>query len=47
MNEIDKLKLYIKKLEAMAIEKVKQENKNAVTALKESLHYIEGEMQGY
>lgn len=47
MNEKDKLLLYIERLQVMALEKVEDENKSAITALKESLHYIEGQMKGY
>lgn len=47
MNESEKLKLYMEKLQLMAAEKVKHENKSAIVALKESIYYIEGEMLGY
>lgn len=47
MSEKDKLLLYIEKLKTMALDKVENDNKSAISALKESLHYIEGEMRGY
>ncbi len=47
MNETEKLSLYIEKLQTMALEKIEQDNKSAIVALKESLHYLEGEMRGY
>ncbi|MEA1983441.1 MAG: hypothetical protein U9N39_07845 [Campylobacterota bacterium] len=47
MTETEKLKLYLEKIEAIALEKIKDENSSAIQALKESLNYVEGEMIGY
>jgi hypothetical protein len=47
MNEEEKLKVYLERLQKLALEKVKEKKITAIAALKESLHYIEGEMTGY
>jgi len=47
MSEEDKVKLYIQRLEVLALEKVNVKKVSAITALKEALHIIEGEMVGY
>jgi len=47
MSEEEKLKVFIKHLEALALEKINNNAKSAMDALKESLHIIEGEMIGY
>lgn len=47
MNEEEKLTFYLEKLKILALEKLKEDQKSAIKALKESLHIIEGEMRGY
>lgn len=47
MSEMEKLRLYLERVEKIAKSKIKDEKKSAMVALKESLHYLEGEMQGY
>jgi len=47
MNEEEKLKVYLQKLQTLANEKINAKNISAIVALKESLHIIEGEMIGY
>lgn len=47
MNEQDKLLFYLEKLKLLSIEKLESTDTDAITALKESLHFIEGEMKGY
>lgn len=47
MDEKEKLLFYIKKLEALALEKLEDDKISAMQALKESLNYIEGELIGY
>ena len=47
MNEEEKLKVYLEKLQKLSLEKIKEKNLSAIAALKESLNYIEGEMIGY
>jgi hypothetical protein len=47
MNEEEKLKVYLERLQQLALEKIKEKNITAITALKESLNIIEGEMIGY
>ena len=47
MNDIDKLEIYLERLRFLALEKIEESKTDAMSALKESLHIIEGEMQGY
>ena len=47
MNDKEKLTLYLERLRVLALEKIEDEKKDAMSALKESLHIIEGEMLGY
>jgi len=47
MNEEQKLEIYLERLKILALEKIKDEKKDAISALKESLHIVEGEMLGY
>jgi len=47
MNHEELLKIYLKKLEEQAFERLKERNLTPLEALKEALNYIEGEMQGY
>ncbi|MEA1983728.1 MAG: hypothetical protein U9N39_09295 [Campylobacterota bacterium] len=47
MNEEEKLLLYIEKLKLLSLEKLENRDIDALRALKESLHFIGGEMKGY
>ena len=47
MNDKEKLEVYLQRLRVLALEKIELESKDALSALKESLHIIEGEMRGY
>jgi len=47
MNQEELLALYLEKLRLLATEKLKEENITVLEALKASLIYLEGEMQGY
>lgn len=47
MSEEEKLQVYLEKLKVLALEKIASRKTDAITALKESLEYIEGEMIGY
>ena len=46
MSEEEKLKVYLEKLQSIASEKIQIKKTSAITALKEALHIIEGEMIG-
>ncbi|MDF1882022.1 hypothetical protein JHD50_12050 [Sulfurimonas sp. MAG313] len=45
MTEEEKLNFYLERLRKIASENLKE--KTAIEALKEAIHYIEGEMIGY
>mgnify|MGYP006899557902 CR=1 FL=1 len=47
MSEEEKLLFYIEKLKVLSVEKLKDSKTSAIEALKQSLHFIEGEMKGY
>ena len=47
MSEKEKLMVYFEKLKMLALQKVEGSQTSAIVALKESLHFIEGEMKGY
>jgi hypothetical protein len=47
MNDKEKLELYLERLRLLALEKIEGKNTDVISALKESLHIIEGEMLGY
>lgn len=47
MNESEKLKVYLEKIRVIAESKVEDGKTPAIVALKEAIHYIEGEMVGY
>ena len=47
MNPDELLDLYLEKLRVLSKEKIKEENLSVMEALKESIAYLEGEMQGY
>ena len=47
MSDEERLKIYLKKLEALAYERLKERGLTPLEAIKEALNYIEGEMQGY
>lgn len=47
MNEQDKLLFYLERLKQLSTEKLESTKTDAITALKESLHFLEGEMKGY
>lgn len=47
MTEAEKLAVYLDKLKALAEEILERKETTAIQALKEALHYIEGEMIGY
>lgn len=47
MHQEELLALYLEKLRLLATEKLTEENISVLEALKASLKYIEGEMQGY
>lgn len=47
MNEQERLLYYLERLKLLSLEKLESREIDAVTALKESLHIIEGEMRGY
>jgi hypothetical protein len=44
MNNEENLKIYIKKIEKLALERLKERNLSPLDAIKEAVHYIEGEM---
>ena len=47
MNQEELLNLYLEKLRALCNEKLEDSNISVIEALKESIVYLEGEMQGY
>ncbi len=47
MSEEEKLKLFLHRVNIIALEKLDDKNKSAMQALKEALHMIEGEFVGY
>lgn len=47
MNQKELLNLYLEKLRVLSLEKLEENNINVLTALKESIIILEGEMQGY
>lgn len=47
MNQEELLDLYLEKLRALCKEKLEESNISVIDALKESILYIEGEMQEY
>ena len=47
MNEKEKLQIYIKELEKLAIERIEDRNISAIDALREALNFVEGQFQGY
>ena len=47
MNKEELLTLYLEKLRLLALENIQEENISVIEALKQSLNYLEGEMQGY
>ena len=47
MEQEELLNLYLEKLRALCKEKLEDSNISVMEALKESMVYLEGEMQGY
>lgn len=47
MDQEELLELYLEKLRALCKEKLEESNISVIEALKESIVYLEGEMQGY
>ncbi|WP_309497136.1 hypothetical protein [Sulfurovum sp.] len=47
MNHEALLDLYLEKLRVLSLEKLQDNKVSVIEALKESLVYLEGEMQGY
>ncbi|WP_373033699.1 hypothetical protein [Sulfurovum sp.] len=47
MDQEELLNLYLEKLRILCNEKLEENNINVLTALKESIIILEGEMQGY
>jgi hypothetical protein len=47
MDQEELLNLYLEKLRALCNEKLEDSNISVMEALKESIVYLEGEMQGY
>lgn len=47
MNKDELLDLYLEKLRRLCQEKLEEENLSVIEALKASIIYLEGEMQGY
>ena len=47
MNSEELLDLYLEKLRTLCKEKMEEENLSVIEALKASVTYLEGEMQGY
>lgn len=47
MNKEELLNIYLEKLKLLSLERLQENNISVIQALKESLNYIEGEMQGY
>lgn len=47
MHDEENLKIYLKKLEELAYERLQERNITPLEAIREALNYIEGEMKGY
>lgn len=47
MNQNELLDLYLEKLRLLSLEKLEDNKLSVIEALKESILYLEGEMQGY
>ena len=47
MNQDELLELYLEKLRVLCKEKLEERNMSVIEALKESILFIEGEMQEY
>ena len=47
MDQKELLDLYLEKLRLLALEKMEENNLSVIEALKESIIFLEGEMQGY
>lgn len=47
MNQEELLDLYLEKLRVLCKEKLEENDISVMEALKESIVYLEGEMQGY
>ena len=47
MNQEELLDLYLEKLRVLCKEKLEEKEISVIEALKESIIYLEGEMQGY
>ena len=47
MNQEELLNLYLEKLRVLSLEKLEDNKRSVIEALKESIVYLEGEMQGY
>ena len=47
MKQDELLELYLEKLRVLCKEKIEERNLSVIEALKESILYIEGEMQEY
>lgn len=47
MNSEELLDLYLEKLRILSLEKLEEGNLSVIEALKASITYLEGEMQGY
>jgi len=47
MNYEELLNLYLEKLRQLSLEKLESQDITVLEAIKESIHFIEGEMTGY
>jgi len=47
MNQEELLNLYLEKLRVLCTQKLEEKNISIIEALKESVVFLEGEMQGY
>lgn len=47
MSQEELLNLYLEKLRVLSLEKLENHDISVIEALKESIIYLEGEMQGY
>jgi len=47
MENEELLNLYLEKLRLLSLEYLDEKNISVIEALKLSIHYLEGEMQGY
>lgn len=47
MNQEELLNLYLEKLRLLCMQKLKEQDVTVMDALKDSIVYLEGEMQGY